>query len=444
MPAFKYLLTVLACCIVLLVANRVSAQEFLSLDEAIDRALERNYDVRMARNTADIAASNQTLGNAGFLPSLQLNAGGNAAVTDTRQTFVGSDPRELDNASSTSANASAQAQWVLFDGLSRFTTHDRLGAERRQEEYYADRTEQQVIADVVTGYYDTVQQRQQLVVRREALDISRQRLEIARSRYDLGSASELEVRRAEVAVNTDSAAVMRQERTLQSTKEELGRLLARSEPPSSFTVADTIVVDTTLRADYLMQSSRRQNPLLEQAREQETIADLTRQEITAERYPTIRLNTGYTFTNLTSESGFMERNRSFEFAYGFTVSYDLFDGLNRRRRINNAEIRMRNARLAIEDVSNELRTDLRNQYEQYTSSLRLLALERSNLGAARENVEVALEQFELGTITSVELRDVQEALVTAEARIISAQFEAKQAEVELLRLAGQLPSGLPE
>jgi outer membrane protein TolC len=54
------------------------------------------------------------------------------------------------------------------------------------------------------------------------------------------------------------------------------------------------------------------------------------------------------------------------------------------------------------------------------------------------NVDVALKQFELGTITSVELRDVQEQFIEAESRLLTAQFEAKQAEVELLRLSGQL------
>ncbi len=430
----------LTCLFAALTIDPSFGQEFLSLQEAADRALKENYRVQMVRNTADIAVNNQTLGNAGFLPSLQLNARGNTAITDTRQTFIGSDPRELNNASSTSANASAQAEWVLFDGLSRFTAHDRLRAERRRDEYYVDQTEEDVLADVAIAYYDIVRQQQQLAVRREALGISRERLEIAQSRFDLGSASELEVRRAEVAVNTDSAAVVRQQITLENAKDELARVLALPEESASFRVTDTIVVDTTLQAAQLMQSTRQQNPLLEQVRQEETVARLSREEITAERYPTIRLNTGYSFTNLTSESGFMERNRSFEFAYGFTVSYDLFDGFNRRRRIQNAEIRMQNAELAIENVNNDLRAEMQNQYRQYASSLQLIALERSNRAAARENVAVALEQFELGTITSVELRDVQEALVTAEAQLISAKFEAKKAETELLRLAGQLSS----
>jgi len=49
----------------------------------------------------------------------------------------------------------------------------------------------------------------------------------------------------------------------------------------------------------------------------------------------------------------------------------------------------------------------------------------------------------LGEITSVELREVQEQLIQAESRLLAAQFEAKQAEVTLLQLSGQLRSQLP-
>jgi len=44
----------------------------------------------------------------------------------------------------------------------------------------------------------------------------------------------------------------------------------------------------------------------------------------------------------------------------------------------------------------------------------------------------------LGTINSIELREVQRTLISAESRLIQAQFEAKLAETELQRISGQL------
>ena len=68
----------------------------------------------------------------------------------------------------------------------------------------------------------------------------------------------------------------------------------------------------------------------------------------------------------------------------------------------------------------------------------IASVAKEDRDAVQANVDVALEQFEAGTITSVELCEVEEQFIQAESRLLTAQFEAKQAEVELLRLSGQL------
>jgi len=152
---------------------------------------------------------------------------------------------------------------------------------------------------------------------------------------------------------------------------------------------------------------------------------------------------GYGYARSESESGFLQSSRSYDLTYGLTLSFDVFDGLNRRRRLENAAVRQRTAELVVEDVRTQLTTDLTSAFTNYQNRLELVALERENLDATSANVEIALERFELGEITSVELREVQEQLIQAESRLLAAQFEAKQAEVTLLQLSGQLRSQLP-
>jgi outer membrane protein TolC len=139
----------------------------------------------------------------------------------------------------------------------------------------------------------------------------------------------------------------------------------------------------------------------------------------------------------------LRNSRSYDLTYGLTLSFDVFDGLNRRRRLENAAVRQRTAELAVEDVRTQLTADLTSAFTNYRNRLELVALERENLDATSANVDIALERFELGEITSVELREVQEQLIQAESRLLAAQFEAKQAEVTLLQLSGQLRDRLP-
>ena len=411
----------------------------LRLEPAVQRALQENPQARIARGEVDIAENNVSVGNAGFLPTVTGQAGYTETISNSEQTFLTGETQNTTGATTTRTNAGADLRWTVFDGLRPFATYDRLGAERDRQ---AAATEEQLAiltADVIDTYYDVARQQRQLEVLREAVAISRERLRIVEVQREVGAASALAQRQARVDLNADSAAVLRQEVELANAKSRLNQLLGRTEDASTrFAVTSTIEVDTTLGYPALQRTAFTESPALAQAREALRAAQAERQEVRADFFPQIDLTAGLGYSQLDAESGFLQESTSTELTYGASLTFDLFDGLNRRRRTQNAEIRATNARLAVEDVRSRLVTALTSAYERYRNRLRLVALERQNRAAVQANVEVALEQFELGTITSVELREVQEQFIQAESRLLTAQFEAKRAEVELLRLSGQL------
>jgi outer membrane protein TolC len=415
----------------------------LRLADAVDLALTNNYEARIARNDVDIAANDYSVGNAGFLPALSVGAGYNGTISDTRQQFISGDPQDVMGARSTRYVADAQLTWTLFEGLGRFATYNRLEEELGQQQAEADALVESVLADVVITYYAVARQQQQLQVFQEAVAISEERLRIAELRLELGSASDLEVRQARVDLNADRAAVLRQEVTLANTKATLNRLLARRDASTAFNVADSIDVALDLQQQTLLAIAEERNPVLRRARRAERVAGWERQEIRSERLPTVDASVGYGYARSESESGFLQSSRSYDFTYGLALSFDVFDGLNRRRRLENASVRQRTAELVVDDVQTQLTVDMTSAYTNYRNRLELIALERENLDATAANVDIALERFELGEITSVELREVQEQLIQAESRLLAAQFEAKQAEVTLLQLSGQLRDSVP-
>jgi outer membrane protein TolC len=185
------------------------------------------------------------------------------------------------------------------------------------------------------------------------------------------------------------------------------------------------------------------NPALQAAKANLQAARQERRALVSDYLPQVDATVGYGYSRLTAESGFLQFSQSTDLTYGLSVTFDLFSGLNRPRRVRNADLRTRTAELAIDDIQTRVRTRLTRAFERYQSRLRLVELERENLAAARQNVDAALEQFRAGTITSLELREVQEQRVQAESRLLTAQFEAKQAEVELLQISGRLRARSP-
>ncbi|HET6569607.1 MAG TPA: TolC family protein [Rhodothermales bacterium] len=409
-------------------AQTPEQQPLLTLDEAVRLALRDNYGIRIARNEAGIAENNYTLGNAGYLPTLDLT------VQQSQNGILS--PRTTPAFGDQSFESSLGLSFTIFDGFARSARYRRLRVLSGQGQTGALQTAEATLAQVMTRYFDVASQQQQLDVLKQAESISQERLDIAALRRDLGSASELEVRRAQVDLNADRAARLRQEVTLSNTKAALNQALGRDENPL-FRVTDSIRVRQDLSLPALHQTALDQNKALQLAESSRRVAELTRQEARADWFPQLDLQLGYGFNDLTNNIGLASR-RPGGFNYGLSASFDIFDGLDRSRRLQNAQIDIENSQLLAEDVRTRVQTELHNTYAAYQNSLQLIDLEQENVNLAEQNVDVALEQFKQGTITSVELREVQTALLDAHSRLVTARFEAKSAEIDLLRLSGQL------
>lgn len=71
----------------------------LSMQEAIDMALQNNFNLRIARNNEDIARLENNWGNAGRLPVVNANAGYSYSSNNLRQKLVNGTIIERDGAS---------------------------------------------------------------------------------------------------------------------------------------------------------------------------------------------------------------------------------------------------------------------------------------------------------------------------------------------------------
>ena len=439
MPVERSRFSVVVCLILAFLWARTPAQgqSLLTLDEALSIAAEQNYTLQIARNDVAIAEANVTLGNAGFLPTLDASAGYNGTLSNTNQSFLSGQTNEVNGALTTRTNAGIDLRWTLFDGLGRTATLDRLEEEFARQQQSARSTTEATTADIMLAYYDLVRQQQQRLVLEEAVAISQERLRIASLRLDLGSASELEVRQAQLDLNTDRINLLRQETSLTNGKATFNQLLARPLD-LNYAVEDSIPLSAIAAQEALLELALAQNTLLQIAEQERSIAVIEIREVRADWFPTLEANTGLTYSDLTAEAGFLLSNQSTDFTYGLTLNMNLFDGFNRKRRVENALIRQRNAELVIEDLSTQIQSNVSRAYLNYANSLETIVIEEESVDLARQNVTTALERFELGTITSIELREVQETLIQAQSLLLFALFEAKQSEIELLRLTGRL------
>lgn len=414
-----------------------NAQEILTIEEAIKIALENNYEIKIVRNDLKIDETNVAIGNAGMLPKVTATVVDNNSIQNSTQTRQDGNVTALDNAKNNSLNYGVGLDWTIFDGMRMFAKLDQLKELQKLGETQLKLTIITKISDVHAAYYDLVQQQQQLAALDSTIVISKQRLDLAQNRFTIGKASKLEVLNAQVDLNTDQVAQLRQKELYANSKTLLNQILAR-DLQSDFRVIDSLTVDQQLLLPELTTLAEKQNPELATQITNKRVAELQLKQVKAARYPTIKVNTAYNFSESQSSLGFVAQSSSRGLNYGFSASLNVFDGLAQNRNEKIAKIQIENSQIQMEQQSMALKSQLATSYQTYLTNLELIALEEKNEAIAKQNLQITLDKFRIGTITTLEFRTAQLNYVNAKVRFSNAQFQAKLSEIALKELAGNL------
>lgn len=414
-----------------------SAQGLLTVKDAVQIALENNYEIKLSQNDLRIAEENTTPGNAGMLPNVTGNFSQSNSVMNSSQVQASGETRSLSNAKNNNMSYGVSIGWTIFDGLAMFSRYDQLKELKKQGEYELKRTILTKVSDVISTYYTIVEQQNLLHAIDSNINISKERLKTAENRFMIGKASRLEVLNVQVNLNEDESSRLRQANVVKNLKINLNSLMAR-DLEEEFDVEREVEYDDTLIFGELLEKAKAHNPDLQIIAINKRIAELELKRIKGGRYPTIRLNTGYNFSESESSLGFVSSSNSRGLNYGVTASINIFDGFNQRRNERVAQIAIDNADLMIDQQDLLIRTAMSTAYETYQTNLSLARLEENNAQIARQNLNITMEKYRIGTISAVEFRDAQENFINAVSRFNSSRLQAKLSELQLKEMIGNI------
>ena len=414
-----------------------SAQERLTLSEAIRIGLENNYAIRIAKNDTRITANNVRPGNAGMLPQVNATVSDAGATTNVHQDLITGATNDIKGAVSSALTAGIALNWTIFDGFAMFTNYDRLKEMQAIGEVQYRRTVENTVAQIITQYYDIISQRETLASLQEAVEVSKKRLDITRSRLELGAGSEQKVLQATIDYNEDRAAFLRQKAVLERSTITLNQLLARTTNPD-FTAADSLMLRPQLLQESIRNTALTSNTSLTLALKNKSLAELDLSVLNAQWYPQISVTSGVNFQRTTSQTGLVLSGTSLGINYGITASINLFEGWNLQRRIENAKIGISTAEETISLTKTQVESDIARAYRGYRAAVELVELETQNRVLTKQNISISLERYALGAMNELEIRQAQKSMTDAETRTIRALYEAKILETELLRLSGTL------
>jgi len=440
--ALKLRITIIAF---LIVQGLLSiAQDSLKLNDAIVLALQNNYSISLAENTAKISGLSNSPGNAGMLPKVDLNATRSYALNNSKAEYFDGRIRDVPKAKSNIQNAGIQLSWTIFDGLNMFIQRDKLNELEQLSTTQLRSVVENTVAQVSRIYFEIVVQHEILDLYHEALRISTQRKRFAKARLDLGGGSELTFLQSTVDMNADSANYMMQLTVIKNLESDLNLILCR-DLKTDVLVEKNILVNEALIYDELWNKVQEQSPDLLEARSAINLANLYTKEIKSVQLPRLTLNTAYSYNKSQTDVGTFTSNRNLGFSAGVTVNYNLYSGFTNNQKLKIARIREESAVQDAELQKLTIEANLQQVYADFQTNLKLVRFEKENIQFARLNWDITQEKYRLGALNDVELRETQKKLMDAETRLFQSLFTCKSAEIELLRLSGQLSeSVVPE
>jgi outer membrane protein len=418
-----------------------SAQRQLTLEEAIATALKNNFDIQLSRNDSAVAALDYSYRNAVFLPRLNATAGTNWNNNNQKQTLADGTKREQKGVKSSNINAALNLNWTLFDGLKMFATRDKAEEFIKLGELGIKNQVTNSVASVITTYYNIVRQKQLLKAIEEQIELSQERVKLAQYKLDIGVGAKPDVLQSKVDNNAQKALKLEQVTIIAQLKEQLNQAMNVKDAPP-YEVSDSIPLNTQLSLGELQNGLEKSNPGLLITRKNIDIANLTLKERKAERWPTVSFNSVYNFTrtnNQTVINPFSPLfNQSKGFNYGFTASIPILNNFTNKRNIRQAELDIRYQQLVLDNQQSQLNLALVNAFLEYEQQKKALALEEENILLAKENVSIVFQVYKLNSNTLIQLKEAEKSLQDAYTRLITARYNTKLSETELLRLKGDL------
>ncbi len=421
----------------LLLPVAASAQDTLTLSDALRMGLESNFSIRIARNDASIAKNNNSLGNAGFLPKRDASGATTQSSMDIKQDLANGTSVESNGYKTQGLNAGVQLSWTLFDGFAMFANRERLSLLRDLGDLGAQMAVEDVSASIIISYSTIVQEQKLLENYKEILGLSKVRLDVARQKANIGSGYQLATMQAEVDYRADSSQLLSQQSRVANLKVELNKTLGRA-PETQFEVEHAIPSAQSIVLDDIYTKLDAQNKDLMVAKLNLRIKEVAVKEANAARYPRVTLSSAYSFTRNETPSGTTEVYRSLGPSFGLGASVTLFNGMNANRNIKNARLLRESQQIRANQTTIDVRGEALKYYNDLTLALALVEVEQQSVELSRTNVTVALEKYKIGMISDLELRDAQTRLLNSEYRFLNAQLKAKTAEVNLQVLMGAI------
>ncbi|MDC0249563.1 TolC family protein [Flavobacteriales bacterium] len=424
--------------ILLLLPNLLFAQKELNLMDAIKIGLQENYDIQISAKNKKISQINNNWANAGALPTINLSAKKEEALSDQSNNAAAFIQEEL---RSSSINGNANVSWTLFNGFAIRANKEKLRNLEKISNNNATLTIENTIQGIILQYYNCVLQKERAELLQKVVSLAKNRLEYQQTKYEIGVSSKIDLLQIENAMLTDSSNLILQQLNYINSVKNLNLTLGK-DVDKEWVFTDKI--DTEIRLfnyEDLKASTLSGNTNI---KNQYCNIQLSKQDIKlamAPFYPIVSVNSGASYNESTYDIGDLANSmdntgRSINYFANFSVNFRIFDGGKLYKNIRALKIQKDINDLQLKKATKEVLHQLSLTNDQYNSRISIFSLNKKAFNIAETNYNLATDKKNIGVINSFMLRDIEIAYINSGINAQQSAYSLMESKIALLKITG--------
>ncbi len=440
----------LALCVPLLLPLYASAQDKISLTQAVELALRQNKSIAAAGALAKAAEFQTQSAHAGYLPTLNYTE---SATRSDNPVFVFSSlltqhqfsadnfalgplnrPAALDD-----FRSSLVAQQTLFDAGQ---TKNAIRASHAFEQAAgADvrRTETEITFSAVHAYLDCVLSEAALNAAHEAVKSAQADLERAENIHQVGMSTDADVLSIRVHLARMREQEIRRNAELTTARASLNDALDLPlDTPHELTtpLSPSAARQPDALAAYELSAAKRPEELRMQYGEEAAAAQLAREH--AALFPTVSVMAAFEADRQT----FVTRGGA-NWTVAASLNWNLFNGLRDKSEIAASREQLSAAKSARERMSSALQLEVRRAWADLDAANQRIAVSQATVAQAEESLRITQNRYQSGLSQVTDLLRTEAAVLESRTEYLSALHDQRLASAQLDAAAGSLNTDSP-
>lgn len=428
---------------VLLVPAMLTAQDArpIPLDEAVRLARRNAPATVQSQNAIRQAAGTVRQRYAAFLPNLTLSSGASnsegfnlAQVADPANPggFI-SVPRAFRQ--DWNGNHGLNANLQLFGGGNRLFQLQQARAQLDAAEAADVAQEFAIALQVKQQYFAVLAAREQRLAAQRQLESAEQQLRASVARVRAGAATRSDSLRTSIQVGNARLAILTAENQLANANASLARLIGSEvlvTAEEGGTGSETIAMTDTDLLDNIERS-----PAVVQAVANHKAAKEGNRSSLSQYLPTISVTLGRSYSGRPGEFQLWGDPDLNSTRTNYSVSWQLFNGLNREQQVLSSRISQDNAEAQLRDARLNARAQMIQQIGAFRTAEARVQIQLASVAAGEEDLRVQQERYNLGASTLLDVLNSQSTLDQARRDLIQARLDARTAKAQLEALVGR-------